>query len=88
MKRNKRFVNPSHLFSGTQLDNARDRDQKGRGVFILPQKGEAHPMAKLTEEDVLAIRADPRTLTQIAKDYNVTNHAICSIRLRKTWRHI
>lgn len=81
-------VNPSHLFAGTQKDNARDRDQKGRGVFVPPQKGEAHPNAKLTQEQVVAIRADTRTLTEIAKDYDVTNHAIHRIRTRKTWRHV
>jgi hypothetical protein len=40
-------INPEHLFLGTHLDNARDRNQKGRHVH-----GESHPRAKLTFEQV------------------------------------
>ena len=39
-------VNPRHLFLGTQLDNIRDRDKKGRHVAC---HGERHGEAKLTE---------------------------------------
>src|ERR1700689_157693 len=54
---NRRCVNPDHLFVGTQAENIADMDRKGRrGNF----KGEASPTARLTEADVLAIRADPR----------------------------
>jgi hypothetical protein len=35
---NPRCVNPDHLFPGTQLDNIRDRDSKGRN----PQKNKTH----------------------------------------------
>jgi hypothetical protein len=42
-----------NLSWGSTSDNAFDRSRHGRGI------GEAHPMAVLTEEDVLAIRAWP-----------------------------
>lgn len=46
-------INPAHLFLGTRKDNSDDRDAKGRNVN---QRGESHPMAKLTARDIRAIR--------------------------------
>lgn len=70
-------TNPGHLFLGTQLDNARDRDRKGR---LNSRVGERNPKAKLTETEVLAIRAEyvPRygALRAIARKYGVTPSAI------------
>lgn len=44
--------NPAHLFLGTQLDNMRDRNRKGRANI---KRGLAHPGAKLSAFDVEAI---------------------------------
>jgi len=43
-------VNPNHLFLGTQADNMRDRDRKGRG-FKPNNK-------KHTDDEVIKIRSD------------------------------
>lgn len=51
---NRLCVNPDHLFLGTAADNIRDMCLKGRQAR---PKGELHPMSKLTDKDVLAIRA-------------------------------
>jgi hypothetical protein len=49
--------NPAHLFAGSSLDNARDRDSKGRtGRHGKPQPGESNPAAKLNLDAVLEIR--------------------------------
>ncbi len=40
-------VNPAHLFLGTHAENMVDRNTKGRQA-----RGERHPHAKLTAEDV------------------------------------
>ena len=45
--------NPRHLWPGTALANARDRESKGRGNT---QRGERNGNAKLTEDNVREIR--------------------------------
>ena len=80
-------VNPDHLFLGTHTDNMRDMVEKGRARGgSLP--GESNGQAKLTEADVLAIRADKRTQQAIADEYGVSRRAIGYIKNRKTWTHI
>ncbi len=91
-------VNPAHLKTGTPKDNQQDRRSKGRH-FVKPkpettvckgncEKGSKHWAAKLTEADVLAIRASPKTGYKLAKEYNVTQTTISEIRNRKKWKHI
>lgn len=51
-------------------------------------KGEAHGRALITEADVRAIRNDPRTAKEIAKDYPIGPQAIRAIKARRTWKHV
>lgn len=51
-------------------------------------KGQNNPQSKLTEDDVRAIRSDPRTHRQMADEYGVTASTIYYIRTRRTWRHV
>ncbi|MDB4915652.1 MAG: to phage protein [Gemmatimonadetes bacterium] len=51
-----RCNNPEHLFAGTQLDNVRDMEQKGRARKVGP-KGMRHPKARLTPVQVEEVRA-------------------------------
>lgn len=76
-------VNPEHLFLGTQKDNMADRNAKGRYA-----KGETHKQTKLTNADVLAIRADTRTSRVVAREYSVSHQNINHIRSRKGWTHL
>lgn len=78
-----RCVNPDHLFLGSIQDNMDDRNAKGRQA-----RGERNGPAKLTEEQVRAIRADQRLHREIAADYGVADHTISAIKNRKTWKHI
>lgn len=82
-------VNPEHLFLGTSKDNNQDCARKGRNK-ASKGRGIANIRAKLTESDVLAIRAIPKEIknTHIAKQYGVSDVAVSYIRLRRTWRHI
>lgn len=84
---NRRCVNPSHLFLGTNADNVADRQSKGRGNG-RGYPGERCGHAKLKNGDVIKIRLDQRTHEQIAKDYGVKRPTITNIKLRRTWRHL
>jgi len=94
-------VNPSHLFLGTSADNHRDRNRKGRqargdrqGLRRHPHKspkGELNGGAKLTAEQVLAIRtklSDGVSTRVIAQEYGMSIPAIQFISRRKTWKHL
>ena len=81
-------VNPRHLWTGTILDNVQDMDAKGRSNRIT---GEGHGRAKLTEADILRIRAmgaEGWSYTAIASVYGVTANNVSYIIRRKTWKHI
>lgn len=55
----------------------------GQGV-----RGEANTSAKLTEAQVLEIRASNETGKALAMKYGVSGYTISVIRNRKMWRHI
>lgn len=78
-------VNPAHLSVGTDLDNTHDKQARGR---VSRLKGESNPRAKLTAEQVRAIRSDERTLVAIAADYGVSFSMISQIKRRESWREI
>lgn len=80
-------VNPDHLFLGTTQCNTQDRDLKGR-----QSKGEKHPCAKLTIENVKHIRQLYRTnwysQSKLAAMFEVSVSVIGAVVRRETWRHI
>lgn len=82
--------NPSHLFLGTQQANMIDMHSKGRHL-AKPTRGTTSGMAKLTDDDVIAIRdahAAGATQMDLARRYGLRQSTIYSIVHRKTWRHI
>lgn len=91
--------NPLHLWLGTLNDNRQDCIRKGRhargvtaGIYTKPEAFARHWQGKLTETQVLEIRAayasGHTTLNRLAVQYNVTDSAIMCIIHRKTWKHI
>lgn len=78
--------NPVHLRYGTALENAQDRDGRGRHP-----RGEQHTSSKLTENDVRTIRAahaGGSTLAELGHRYGVTACNIRSIVDRRTWKAV
>jgi len=72
-------VRPSHLYVGTDLDNARDRVARGRS------------WTKLTKADVVEIReraASGEFQTSLALEFGVTQPVISHIVHRKNWKHV
>lgn len=76
-------VNPDHLFLGDQTGNMSDKVRKGR-----QDKGETHGMAKLTEQQAIAIRMDKRKYSEIANAYGITIMTVSDIKLARSWKHL
>lgn len=81
-------VNINHLWIGTINDNNQDMIKKGRGSKGPGLIGEGHPRAKLTASEVLKIRKDNRSQSQLAQLYGVRQHTISEIKNYKKWKHI
>lgn len=85
---NRLCVNPKHLVLGSHLDNAQDRERRGRNGA---PKGSASHLTKLTEKDVLVIRWLKKqniSLVSIAKLYHVSKGCIWGIVNHRTWKHV
>lgn len=94
---NPRCCNPEHLFVGTQADNLADMARKGRAASgerrrLLSEmsvpRGENHSRAKLTEEQISAIKTDARSGRKIAAVYGISPSTISLIRNNKRWKHV
>lgn len=69
--------NPAHLLTGTDADNAQDKVERGRAGA---PRGERHPKAKLTEQQVKELRAEYArggvTHRQLAARYGMAHGTI------------
>jgi hypothetical protein len=87
---NRWCVNPEHVFPGTQLDNIRDMDAKGRRRNGVPG-GERHYKAQLTDEIVRQIRSlcdQGWKHADIARAFNVDHQRVYGIANRRIWKHV
>lgn len=78
-------VNPNHLYIGDGTDNIRDAYDRGR---LVPKRGEGHPAAKLTEDEVIEIRQRYEagdSPTEIAGDFGVESSTVSSVLAGDTW---
>ena len=86
---NRRCVNPKHLSLGTQLDNNRDRDIKGRQVSM---KGVDHGMSKLTIDQANELAAFRSSISnevkRFAEKFGVSKTTIRDVLSGKTWKHL
>lgn len=78
---NRSCVNPKHLRWATPLENVRDKRKDG-----TQHRGTDVGIAKLNEDQVLAIRASDETRSEMAKRYGVTRSTIAAIQKRKSWK--
>jgi hypothetical protein len=91
-------VNPAHLFVGTHRQNMADMVDKNRQsqgaahAARLPahnRSGERNGRAKLTADDVRAIRArGGEPIAALAREYRVSWAAVYFVRTRRHWPHI
>lgn len=92
------FCGPSILevnhIDGNRANNAlhnleyctRKHNARHRAHVLLRQRGEENSASKLTNGQVVAIRADVRSQTIIAAEYGVSQTTIHNIKAGKTWR--
>lgn len=87
--------NPNHLRVGTQLENIKDRDSKGRtarGVTHARLKGEENGASRLNEKQVRAIRKmyaqGNLSQSEIAHLFGIGQMTVSSLVRRKTWKHV
>ncbi len=86
---NPECCNPAHLFVGTHLENNRDKKAKGR---CYRPTGEKHPLAKLTENQVMTIahryKNEKITQIQLAREYNISTVQIYRIVKGLRWSYL
>ena len=76
---NKACCEAEHLAIGTKSENAQDISKAGN-----------HPLRKLSDDDVRAIRCNEsgRTMTELAERYNVSGTAVWRICHGRTFKHV
>jgi hypothetical protein len=82
---NRACCNPAHLFIGSDTDNSRDREAKGRGNHA---RGQEHGLTILTDEDVVRIYQSSESYAALGRRYGVSDVTIRNIREGKTWQHV
>ena len=81
-------VNPEHLFLGTNSDNAKDKQLKGR---CHETKGIKNANAKLSVSDVLEIRElaiSGMSYSEIGRRFGISHNHASFIHKRKSWSHV
>jgi len=88
----------SNVRWATAAENAHDKKVHGtipcgeshhsKRMPHVVAKGEGHGMAKLTADDVLAIRASSERHVIIARQFGLSQTTVGEIIKRKTWRHL
>lgn len=82
--------NPKHLYNGTHKENTADRIAYGNRPIPPHMQGEAHGMAKRTQAEVDAIRAEYTGARgeqrRLAKKWNMTQGGIQAILTGKSWK--
>lgn len=93
-------VNPAHLRAGSHAENMIEAWDRGlmkksfgerNGRHTKPEStcwGAKSYFAKLDDERVRAIYADPRRYKYIAAFYGITTRTVSSIKTGETWRHL
>jgi HNH endonuclease len=80
-------VNPKHLFLGSHADNMRDKCAKGRHNSPRGIRN-GRSAAKLSADQVAAIRGDQRSGRSVALEYGVSKSSVCKARSGRTWGYL
>lgn len=78
--------NPAHLAPGSHADNTADKVRANRQA-----RGTMHPMAKLVDADVIAIRCAAkagRSKAALAREFGVSESLIRLVVRHQAWKHV
>lgn len=84
---NRKCINPTHLWLGTNEENIQDRHSKGRSKGGSG-KGFEHNQSKVTLNDVLFIRTAGLTLEQYKEKLGLSISAISKIRSGVNYKEV
>jgi hypothetical protein len=93
---NRPCCNPSHLYAGTDIDNVRDRSERG-GPYkphdpATYRRGFGnHPIARFRDDEVRTIRNANRagvSTVDLARGYGASQSTIWSLVRGKAYRHV
>ncbi len=74
-----------NLRYGTLLENWQDALDHG---YVVQRQGEANPRAKLTADDVRAIRDAPGSQRALARQFGISARHVVAIKRREKWKHV
>lgn len=74
--------NPNHLYDGTDLQNAADRERHGKTSRLGGERGS---QTKLTREQVRLITADERSAALIATEYGIHKRHVYRLKSGERW---
>lgn len=77
---NRKCCNPTHLKEASIIDNMQDMVRDGNSI-----RGIKHPKCKLTEAQVLEIRASDKSQKELAQIYNIAISTVSDIKIGYTW---
>lgn len=80
---NRACMNVAHLRWATQVDNLADQVRDG-----TDNRGERHPMARLSRDEALIIRSSSESSSVLAKRFGVSRSQARSIQAGRGWRHL
>ncbi|HCH9020332.1 TPA: HNH endonuclease [Salmonella enterica] len=84
-------INPDHLEIGTQQDNIKDMNDRGRQRNV---HGADSPNAKITDDVVKAIRAEyvkgsrKFGYSALARKYGISDVMVSHIANNRSWKHV
>jgi hypothetical protein len=85
---NPQCFNLNHLEIGTHADNARDKMERRQGPDGWIARGEQNPRSRLTDEQVLDIRASELSRVELSIKYGISKTTVLDIRGSRSWKHL